>query len=259
MRIQRAVILAAGNGRRLGALTADRPKPLLEVAGRTLIDRQLDALEGCGVRDITLVVGYQQQRLREHLGRRVRFITNELYRATNSLYSLWLAADQLQGGAFVLNCDVVFTPLLLERLKWHSAPDALLFDRSRVLGPEEMKVRLAGPYVVDMSKQMAPERAAGENLGVLKFGTEGARRLADVLDQLVAAGEVNAWAPRAVVELAHRWPIVGIETDGLPWTEVDDPADLHYANRVIAPAIDASLRPSAVESSFGWPLVAGVK
>lgn len=164
MRIQRAVILAAGHGSRMGALTATIPKPLLTVGGATLIDRQLDALKRCGVRHVAVVVGHHEQRLRRHLRRRATIVRNERYRETNSLYSLWLAADHLEGGAFVLDADVVFTPLLLERLKWHPAPDAILFDPRRALDPEEMKVRLAGPYVVDVRKDMSAALAAGENV-----------------------------------------------------------------------------------------------
>ncbi len=245
MRIRRAVILAAGNGTRLGPLTADRPKALLDVGGRTLIDRQLDALHASGVRDVTVVVGHQEARLRRHLGRSVTYVRNERYRETNSLYSLWLASDQLNGGAFVLNADVLFTPLLIERLRWHPAPDALLYDSTRSLGPEETKVRLAGSYVVDMSKHMRPDVAAGESVGILKFGAEGSSRLVRVLNQLVTAGEEQAWVPRAVAELAHRWPIVAIDTDGLPWTEVDYPEDLFYAQHVVDFDIAATLTPAA--------------
>ena len=77
---RRAIILAAGYGSRMGALTADRPKALLEIDGWSLIDRQLDALRRCGIDDVTLVVGYQQRRLREHLGNRVTFVENPRYR-----------------------------------------------------------------------------------------------------------------------------------------------------------------------------------
>jgi choline kinase len=219
---------------------------MLEVGGGTLIDRQLDALERGGVRHVTVVVGCHEQRLREHLGNRVTYVRNERYRETGSLYSLWLAASHLQGGAFVIDADVAFTPLLLDRLKWHPAPDALLFDRRRSLGPEEMKVRLAGPYVVDIGKQIAASVAAGASVGFLKFGEEGASRLVEILGELMAAGEAGAGAPRAVVALAHRWPVVGIESDGLAWTEVDYPDDLEYANRVIPPAIDASFLPPTI-------------
>jgi choline kinase len=242
MGINHAVILAAGNGRHLGPLAADRPKVLLEVGGRTLIDRQLDALHDCGVRHVTVVVGDQQRRLREHLKNRVGFVASDDYQLTNSLYSLSLAASCLQDGALVLHGDVVFTPLLLKRLTVHPAPDALLFDAHRTLGAEAMKVRMAGDFVIDLSKRLPLAVAAGENVGLLKFGAEGARRLRVILDELVEGGQATASAPLAVARLAYRWPIVGIDTDGLPWTEVHGPEDLRWANEVIAPAIDALAR-----------------
>lgn len=242
MRIKRAVILAAGSGSRLGTLTAGTPKALIDVCGRTLIDRQLDALQASGVRDVTVVVGHQHEQLRRHLGHRVSVVRNDCYRETNSLYSLWLAADHLKGGGLVLDGDVLFTPLLIDRLRWHPAPDALLYDPERALGPEQMKVRLAGPYVIDMGTQLCPGLAAGEGVGIVKFGSEGSARLARILDELVTAGQVTALVPRAVTELAHRWPIVAVDVDGLPWTEVDCPEDLHYAEQVIAD-VEASLPP----------------
>jgi len=86
--LNKAVILAAGHGSRMGALTADRPKALLEVAGYPLIDRQIDALTMYGVTNITVVTGYKHDRLREHLGTRVSYIYNDRYSTSNSLYSL---------------------------------------------------------------------------------------------------------------------------------------------------------------------------
>jgi choline kinase len=255
LRIQRAVILAAGRGSRMGAFTARIPKPLLMVGGRTLIDRQIEALKRCGVRHVAVVAGYREQRLRRHLGRRATIVSNERYRETNGLYSLWLAAQHLVGGAFVLDGDLLLTPLLLEHLKWHPAPDALLFHRRPTLGSGEVKVRLAGPYVVDVSREMSPTLAAGEHVGLLKFGPDGASRLTEVLHALVAAGEVNARTTRAVVELAHRWPIVGVDAEGFPWTQVDCPEDLHYASRMVAPRIDASMQPPVVDRSLRGELL----
>ena len=113
---QHAIILAAGNGSRMGSLTADRPKALLEVAGRTLIDRQIDALRECGIRNVTVVNGYQQQRLRDHLKDRATYIENTRYRETNSLYSLWLARTLLTHGSVVMNADILASPQLLMRL-----------------------------------------------------------------------------------------------------------------------------------------------
>ena len=77
---QHAVILAAGNGSRMGALTSDRPKPMLAVGRHTLIDRAIGALQCAGIRDITVVAGYHREGLRAHLDGRVRFVDNPHFR-----------------------------------------------------------------------------------------------------------------------------------------------------------------------------------
>lgn len=233
----RAVILAAGNGKRMGRLTADRPKAMLEVDGRSLIDRSLDALASFGIADVTLVVGYQQQRLRDHLGDRVRFIENARYRETNSLYSLWLAHEQLIDGAVIMNSDILVSRELLARLVEAPVEDAVLIDTTSTLGDEEMKVKTWHGFAIDFSKDLPPAGADGENVGILKFGARGGRRLVRHLDALIAAGEVNAWAPMVFRAVAQEWPLRAITTDGLPWTEIDFPEDLDRARQMIVPAI----------------------
>lgn len=234
-----AIILAAGNGHRMGRLTIDRPKCLLEVGGEPLIERQLASLDACGIRDVTVVIGYQGPRLRAHLGDRVRYVENGRYRETNSLYSLWLARDRLAGGALVLNADVLVPTLLIERLLRSGAEDAVLVDRRNGLGPEEMKVKLWFDLVTDFSKDLPPDQADGENVGIVKFGAQGGRRLSEHLESLVAAGHEQAWAPLAFRALAREWPLRAVTTAGLPWIELDFPEDLDRARRVIAPAVRA--------------------
>lgn len=234
-----AIILAAGNGHRMGRLTIDRPKCLLEVGGEPLIERQLASLAACGIRDVTVVIGYQGARLRAQLGDRVRYVDNVRYRETNSLYSLWLARERLAGGALVLNADVLVPTLLVERLLRSRADDAVLVDRRKELGAEEMKVKLRGNLVIDFSKDLPPDQADGENVGIAKFGIKGGRRLIAHLEALVAAGHVQAWAPLAFRALAREGPLRAVTTAGLPWTELDFPEDLDRAQRVIAPAIGA--------------------
>lgn len=234
-----AIILAAGNGHRMGRLTLDRPKCLLEVGGKPLIVHQLSSLEACAVTDVTIVVGYQGARLKARLGHRVDYVENVQYRETNSLYSLWLARERLAGGALVLNADVLVPTLLIERLVESSAEDAVLIDLRKPLGPEEMKVRLQFDRVSEFSKELPPEQADGENVGIAKFGVEGGRRLIERLELLVAAGHEQAWAPLAFQALAREWPLRAVTTRGAPWTEIDFPEDLERARRVIAPAIRA--------------------
>jgi L-glutamine-phosphate cytidylyltransferase len=242
MSASRAVILAAGNGKRMGRLTVDRPKTMLDVDGRALIDRELDALAACGVFDVTIVVGYQHERLRDHLGSRVRFIENARYKETNSLYSLWLARETLEDGGVVMNSDILVSQPLMAKLIDAPVEDAVLVDTHGTLAEEEMKVKIWQGFAIDFSKELAPLDADGENVGILKFGPRGGRRLVEHLDALIAAGEANAWAPRAFKAVAQEWPLRAIATDGLPWTEIDFPEDLERARQMVAQPMPRSNR-----------------
>jgi len=237
MSVTKAIILAAGVGSRLRPLTDDLPKCLLEVGGLTLIDRQVQTLARCGVTDVIAVVGYRSDRMRKHLGDHVRYVDNERYETTNSLYSLWLARDELVSGTLILNSDVLAVPLLFERLLQSPAPDAILVERGDAFEPEDMKVMLNGSLVLDFGKHLPRERAHAHNVGVAKFSIEGAARLADCLERLVATGHENDWVPVAFREFAMQWPLTAVATEGLPWIEIDYVADLTRARLEVEPAI----------------------
>ena len=91
-RPRHAVLLAAGRGSRLGSLTEETPKCLLPVAGRCLLDRQLDALNTAGVTDITVVAGFQAARVESHVAGRCRVIRNEVWATNNSVAAVHVAA-----------------------------------------------------------------------------------------------------------------------------------------------------------------------
>lgn len=237
MLVTKAIILAAGVGSRLRPLTDDRPKCLLDVGGRTILDHQVASLHRCGVDDIVMVLGYQGDRIRTHLGAAARYVDNPRYEQTNSLYSLWLARAELASGALILNSDVLAQTALFERLLRSPAPDAVLVERGSQFEAEDMKVTLRGWQVVDFSKGLPPERAHAHNVGMAKFSGPGGPRLAGYLDELVAAGHENDWVPVAFREYASHWPLAAVATDDLPWIEIDYPTDLARARTDIEPAI----------------------
>jgi choline kinase len=237
--VTKAIILAAGVGSRLRPLTDDVPKCLLDVGGRTILDHQIASLERNGITDFVMVVGYHADRIRTRLGGRARYIENERYEHTNSLYSLWLARDELASGTLILNSDVLALPLAFGRLLESPAPDAILVERGEAFEPEDMKVTLNGSVVVDFGKDLAAERAHAHNVGVAKFSGDGGSRLAGCLQRMVAAGHENDWAPAAFKEFARHWPLVAVGTDGLPWIEIDYVDDLTRARLEIEPAIRA--------------------
>ncbi len=237
----RAIILAAGKGARLGGVAAGEPKCLARVGDLTLIGRQILALEASAVHDIIVVVGYGADRVQQTCGGDVRFITNTIFDQTNSLYSLWLARHLLRDGFLVMNADVLFHRQLLRDLLTARYEDALLVafgdETTPALGDEEMKVKVRGGRVVDISKAMNPAEADGENVGIAKFGPAGAQLLIEKMDALIAGGSRRDWAPRAFLDFASERPLHAISTRGYPWIEIDFPEDYHRAIDDVLPQI----------------------
>jgi choline kinase len=239
----RGIVLAAGKGSRLNGTAASRPKCLVELGGQTLVERQIRALKNAGVEDIAVVIGCDAPQVRARCGSQVRYVENPLFAQTNSLYSLWLARALLYEGFVVLNCDVLFPPVLLDDLLSSRHDAALLVayhDASQPpFGDEEMKVRVRGGRVLEMSKTMRPEDADAENVGVVKFGPQSAPRLIEIMDAIVAAGRRRDWAPKAFGTFAAERPLHAIGTRGYPWIEIDFPEDYQRAVREVLPAIES--------------------
>ena len=170
----RGIILAAGKGSRLNGTIGDKPKCLLRVGGKTLVERQIEALKSVGITDIVVVVGCQADSVRRTCGARITYIENSRFAQTNSLYSLWLARPLLYDGFVVMNCDVLFHPQMLSDLVTSRHEDALLIayqdDDAEPFGDEEMKVKVRRGRVTEIAKTLSPDEADGENVGVVKFG-----------------------------------------------------------------------------------------
>ena len=113
-----AVILAAGQGTRLGPVTDHCPKCLVEVQGKPILQYQLEALCEAGVRECVIVVGYRAAQVRSFFGARFRdvaitYVENEIFDRTNNIYSLWLARREITGDLLLLEGDLIFEPALL--------------------------------------------------------------------------------------------------------------------------------------------------
>ncbi|MEW6127527.1 MAG: phosphocholine cytidylyltransferase family protein [Acidobacteriota bacterium] len=244
----RGIILAAGKGIRLNGTTGNTPKCLLEIGDCTLLERQMQTLKSCGIRDITVVVGYQSERVRKFCEPETRIVENSIYEKTNSLFSLWLAREYLSDGFVVLNSDVLFHPRLLTNLLESSYKNALLMEPvnrlEMLLGDEEMKVKVEGERVIEINKTMKPDEADGENLGIVKFGKSDAPVLVNIMDALISGGCLRDWAPRAFGEFATMRHLNVIGTAGLPWIEIDYPEDYQKALHEILPNIE-TIKPAS--------------
>jgi len=233
-----AVILAAGGGTRLRPLTDNRPKCLLEVGGRTLLDYQLDALAANGVRDVLIVTGFCAEQVERHAAGRARTLLNPAFEATNNLYSLWVAAAEMSGRDFLcLHADVLFHPAILAPCLASPADVCAVLDRALV--GETMKASVAGDQIIEIGKNLPADRMFGTFFGIARFGPRASAVLPEVLDNLVEKPlNRQAYFTACLPELAARGLRVGYcLTEGRPWIEIDSPADLDRAASEVLPKL----------------------
>jgi choline kinase len=238
----KAVILAAGQGTRIRSVHGERPKCLIEVDDKTILDHQLEALFTAGINEVAMVIGYKKEQIIAHVknnypGKKIHFIENPVFGITNNIYSLWLALDWLHGHSFiVLNADVIFDPEIIVAAVQPDAPISMIVDP--LWRDETMKVITEGDRVIRMSKKITREEFNGTYIGITVFSKKITERFACKMSGLISAGRVNEFFNVAVQELADEGIHVGYtSTDGLAWAEIDDPLDLSFAQQYIFPQL----------------------
>ena len=239
-----AVILAAGTSSRLYPLTIDTPKALLEVGGRPILDRMLDALASAGIARVVVVIGFRADRIEAHLAStRTRFgglevvtAINPAFATTNNAASLAAARPAVGGSGFVLcDGDVVFTSNPFPALIADPHDSAIVVDRAAALDDEAMKVAVdSGGRVTRLSKQLDAAGSAGESIGVQKIGGAALPALWTALDEVVAARGATAYYEDAFQQLIDRGAPFGVTAVAAgSWREIDDAADLEAARSLL--------------------------
>jgi choline kinase len=252
----KAIIVAAGRGRRLGPETDAIPKCMVRVGGRSILHRQLDALASAGAGDFVIVRGYLGDRIAAP-GRDVRFVENPDWAQNNILASLLYADREMDGGFLFSYSDIVFAEEHAARAASAPGTVALVIDRrwrdayvGRELHPvseaelARVEETAAGPRVTRVGKRLvAPEEATGEFIGLARFSAEGAEALRTVwwdarragleapfgaaatLRQAYLSDALNALAARGVA-------LVPVLIDGR-WREIDTEEDLARAHELV--------------------------
>jgi choline kinase len=212
---------------------------MTRVAGEPLIHRASRLLAAAGVRELVVVLGYQEDVVRAALADAplpVRFVTNELYAETQTFYSLMLTRPLVEGEPFLkLNGDVIFESEVLTRLIGAAAPLALAVDERVRLDEEAMKIECHGDgSVARIGKGLEIARSMGESIGIEKIGVDAQPVLFRQLEAAAAAGERKLYYEdvfqRAIDADRLRFEPVCI--GGLRWAEIDDEKDFARARRL---------------------------
>ncbi len=232
-------ILAAGRGSRLGDATADRPKNLIPVAGVPVLDRQLAALDACGVDPgtIRVITGYAAEVIGAGYGERVGLIHNDKWDVYNNIYTVLMLAQHVPDDLLLMNGDTMFATPILASLLACEGDATLVIDDTCPLAEEQMKVTYRDGRMTRIGKDLDPGGADGEYIGLLRFRGEALAVFYGELERMVAAGRTHEWYEGALNGIADRVAIASCSTGGSPWIEIDTLEDLAAAE-ALAPRLE---------------------
>jgi len=242
MKTTAAVILVAGIGSRLRPITDDRPKALVDIGGETILGRTVRLLAEYGVRKIVLATGYREDAVRAAMETApasfgsIEYCRNPEYDRTQNSVSLALCRSAVgPGNFFKLDGDVVFQRQVLERLDASSAPLAVAVDAGRMLDAEAMKVTVSGSAISAFGKGIALAESAGESIGIERILASSTATLFDALEREISAGQTGLYYEDVYSRLiaAGALGAEAVAVADLPWTEVDDFADLERARELV--------------------------
>jgi choline kinase len=237
----RAIVLSAGQGKRLLPLTASEPKCLLPVDGdRGVLELQLRAIAACGIDRATILVGFGADRV-EHLiatqripGIEVDAIYNPVYATTDNLITCWMAREAMDGDFLLLNGDTLFEDDVLRTvLEGPRSPITVTINHKPDYDDDDMKVTVDDDgRLRAIGKKIPRTEVNGESIGMLLFRDEGVRAWREALDHSVRRPDaLNAWYLSVVDEMSRSMRVDTTAITGMWWQEIDSPEDLKAAQQ----------------------------
>ncbi|GJL75927.1 phosphocholine cytidylyltransferase family protein [Nitrosomonas sp.] len=238
MNAVKAIILSAGQGRRLLPLTENSPKCLLPVANKPVLAWQIDALQAAGVDEIIIVAGFQVGQIEALLQARyadrssIRIVFNPFYEVADNLASCWLARSDMYSDFLLLNGDTVIEPELISQvLNSPSAPITLSVDFKKSYDADDMKVQLnADGWVRQVSKIVPPDQIDAESIGLVYFREQGPVCFSQAIESALRhPAELKSWYLSIIEKLAGRHLVNACSVKGYRWCEIDFVEDLARA------------------------------
>lgn len=234
----RTIHLAAGQGTRLRPITNDRPKPLVELGGQSLLERNVETLERAGVNDQLVVTGYRADQIRD-LG--YKTVHNDVYDETEMVYSLFCAADQFpEGHDLVISYgDIIYEQSVVEEILNCEAPVCVVVDQHwRDLWTERFDDPLedAETLQVDKNDQIKEigsrpgsyDDIEGQYIGLIKVRDDYIEKFEEIYQDLSDGGTTSVEMTHFIQHLIDiGWSVQAVPIEG-KWLEVDTIADLEW-------------------------------
>lgn len=234
----KVLILNSGRGSRMGDLTRNRPKCLVELGdGTTILDRQLSILEKCGITDIIMTTGEYDEEIREacsnHPGLEFTFVKSDLYDSTNYIYSMYKARGLLADDVILLHGDLVFEEYVILRLI-NSEKSCVVVNTFQTNPDKDFKAIIETNRVVRIGVRISDDAVPSQP--AYKLLESDMRVWIDGIVKYCVVGKTNCYAEDALNDVLDAIDMVPIDLQNILCMEVDDPDDLFIVNNMLGKA-----------------------
>lgn len=247
----RAIILAAGSGLRLGQHTKDIPKALLDLNGKSILERQISLLRQHGINEIFVVTGYQREK---HTLKDIEYIFNPRYAETEQLASMMVARTKISDDVLVIFGDIVFDEQILQQILVSNDDIGIAIDldweksyNERPDNPKSLadKVLIYQKKIQQISAKITSlsmkNQQIGEFLGVIKLSRRGSKIMVQKYQELERSHtgkfhDASSLEKAKLVDILQELIDSKIEIYPIPitgkWCEIDTPKDLERARKI---------------------------
>ncbi|MFW6121702.1 MAG: sugar phosphate nucleotidyltransferase, partial [Petrotogales bacterium] len=221
---------------RLRPFTYDVPKCLLKVDSKTILEHQIEKLKKCGIGEITIVVGYKAQMIKDFCNEnnwQINFVKNEVYADSNNFFSLWLSKEYFKGRFVCLNSDVLFDVEILKKLEKCNKDITIVVEQKAYYNKEDMKVIIdESGKIAKIAKMIELNKADGEFIGIMKLSDEGASQLLHFFDNISISEIKNMWWGKGIQKLIERdYRVHALVINKEPCMEIDFLEDLKESRK----------------------------
>ena len=242
-----AMILAAGMGRRMGKYTAENTKCMINVGGRTLIQRVVEALKSSGIHRLIMVIGYEGDKLRDYINcnitdMEVEYVYNHNYDTTNNIYSLYMAREYLkQDDTILLESDLVFEGSIINRLVQEKNENVVVVAKYEQWMDGTMVTIDRNRNILDFvdKGQFRYDEVDSyyKTVNIYKFSKAySTNQYLPFLEAYIKAYGTNQYYEQVLKALAHirSSELKAMILDKEKWYELDDAQDYDIANTIFA-------------------------
>ena len=244
----KAIIMAAGVGKRLLGLNMNKPKCLLTAGSETLIRRSVNLLVNKGISDITVIVGYEADLIRNELKNDVAYFENPHFLTTNSIMSLWYAKDLLEDNVLLLNGDLYYEHGILDYAKNQTNAVVMLADSTRI-DNADYRFGFIGDKINRFGKHLTNQETDGEYVGIVRIDQCFIKTFKQTLEEMITAGKSNIWWEDVLYSfISKQVPIHFYDVAGTFWSEVDTLQDYNYLQNWLT-SQDMTVPPEIIQFS----------